>query len=214
MAKQKEDDKQKVAAPESKVDVLANWIYRIQSWIVKFLRLCIVISFLQKNFNFNFLWSSSNDSTQVINVNEYNNGLQDDYLDDFFRRRNQIPIGHPHHPSMGQLGGGAANSNTVGGSGSPNNHHHQQNLHGMININTDVNGDPVIDLTPFLNSGYNFKIRTNDAGTDSKQIEIKSFGCQENGIQEFEIPASMIGTQGITLEVPTTMATSGNDRKH
>ena len=50
--------------------------------------------------------------------------------------------------------------------------------------------------------------------TDSKQIEIKSFGCQENGIQEFEIPASMIGTQGITLEVPTTMATSGNDRKH
>jgi hypothetical protein len=85
----------------------------------------------------------------------------------------------------------------------------------MINVNTDANGDPVIDLTPFLNSGYNFKIRTNDVGAadDSwnggfklSENNIESFGCSENGIQQFEIPASMIGQKGITLEVPTMVS--------
>ena len=81
----------------------------------------------------------------------------------------------------------------------------------MININTDANGDQVIDLTPFLNSGYNFKIRTNDAGVDHNQIEIKSFVSPDGTIKEVEIPASIIGSQGITLEWPA--ASVGIERR-
>ena len=71
--------------------MITNWVYQIQSWIIKFLRFCIVISFLQKNFDFNFNWSFSDtkNKSQISDIDLYNgsNMLNDDdtfNLDHFF----------------------------------------------------------------------------------------------------------------------------------
>ena len=59
----------------------------------------------------------------------------------------------------------------------------------MINIDTDSNGNQIIDLTPFLNSEYNLKIKTNDKGTDKTQIKIKSTKNLDS-CNQFENPTS------------------------
>ena len=140
------------------------------------------------------MWSTANNNNnkgQIVDASMYNGGdiIDDDDafdLDDFFHVHN-VESQQFAEQNMQQLGGNTAD--TV----------FQQNLPGIINIDTDDDGDQVIDLTPFLNSGYNFKIKTNDSATDHNQIEIKSYANPDGGPQEFEIPASILGQHGITI---------------